>query len=182
VHQVRMPLGPVVLATFQGPRVLTPFEIQRFQTFLRQRLHNPSLSLLARCLITVDVDDTGRILYGWSHFCKQTREQHTLMKQIDAAVRDAFKPFDDIFLINVDAAPRDDGWQARVEVVGARVISPREAAFVEKKVADRVSHTVKIFFFSRSQAMVTPQGYDSVQNFIKRRVEKSKAVSTSDVH
>lgn len=182
VDQVLIPSGPVVLATFHGPRVLTPFEIQTFQTFIRRRLHNPSLSLLGRCLITVDVDDTGRILYGWSHFGKQTPEQHALMKQIDAAVIDAFKRFDDIFPINVDAAPRDDGWQARVEVVGARVISPREAAYVEQKVADRVNHTVKIFFFSRSQAMVTPQGYDSVQNFIKRRVEKSEAVSTSNGH
>jgi uncharacterized hydrophobic protein (TIGR00271 family) len=182
VDQVLKLSGPVVLATFQGPRALTPFEIQGFQTFIQRRLHNPSLRLLARCLITVDVDDTGRILYGWSHFGKQTPEQHALMKQIDAAVRDAFKSFDDIFLINVDAAPRDEGWQARVEVVGARVISPREAAYVEKKVAARVNQTVKIFFFSRSQAMVTPQGYDSVQNFIKRRVERSETVSTSNVH
>jgi uncharacterized hydrophobic protein (TIGR00271 family) len=182
VDQVHMPSGTVVLATFRGPRVLIPFEIQRCQTFIRRRLHNPSLSLLARCLITVDVDDRGRILYGWSHFGKQTPEQHALMRQIDAAVRDVFKRFDDIFLVNVDAAPRDDGWQARVEVVGGRVISPREAAYVEKKVADRVNHAVKIFFFSQSQAMVTPQGYDSVQNFIKRHVQKIEAVSTSDVH
>jgi hypothetical protein len=45
-----------------------------------------------------------------------------------------------------------------------------------------VNQAVKIFFFSQSQAMVTPQGYDSVQNFIKRHVEKSEAVSASDVH
>jgi hypothetical protein len=61
------------------------------------------------------------------------------------------------------------------------VITPEEAAVVEKMVATRVHGAVKIFFFSQSQALVTPQGYDSVQNFIKRHVEKSEAGSTSKV-
>jgi uncharacterized hydrophobic protein (TIGR00271 family) len=182
VDQIIKPSGPVVLATFRGPRVLIPFEVQKFQTSIQQRLHNPSISLVARCLISVDVDAAGRILYGWSHYGKQTPEQNDMMKQVDTAVRDAFNRFDDIFLVNVDAAPREDGWQARVEVVGARVLSPREAASVEKEVADRVNQPIKIVFFSRSQAVVTPQGYDSAQNFIKGLVEKSEAPPVSEVH
>jgi hypothetical protein len=130
----------------------------------------------------VDVTAAGRILYGWSHYGKQTPEQTAMMTQIDTALRDAFKSFHDLFLVNVDATPGQDGWQARVEVVGARVLSPREAAAVEKEVADRVNQPVKVVFFSRSQAVVTPLGYDSAQNFIKGLVEKSKAPPVSDVH
>jgi uncharacterized hydrophobic protein (TIGR00271 family) len=180
VDQVRLPAGPVILATLQGPRALIPSEVMEFQTSMRRRLHNPTIRLLARCLIMEDVDDTGRILYGWSHFGRPTLEQRVLMEKIDAAVRNAFKRFDDIFATNVDAAPKDEGWQARVEVVGARVISPREAAYVERQVTDQLKRAVKIFFFSRCQAMVTPEGYNSVEDFIKRRLEKSEAVSSSD--
>jgi uncharacterized hydrophobic protein (TIGR00271 family) len=180
VDQVHLPAGPVILATLQGPRALIPSEVREFQTSIRRRLHNTSIRLLARCLIMVDVDDAGRILYGWSHFGRQTPEQHALMQQIDAAVRNAFQRFNDIFATNVDAAPKVDGWQARVEVVGSRVISPREAAYVEKRVTDQLHRAVKIFFFSRCQAMVTPQGYNSVKDFIEKRLEKSEAVSSSD--
>jgi uncharacterized hydrophobic protein (TIGR00271 family) len=182
VDQVLKPAGPVIVATFRGPRVLIPFEVQTFQTAIQQRLHNPAVSLLARCRISVNVDDSGRILYGWSHYGEQTPEQTAMMRQIDTAINDALKRFADIFLVNVDAAPREDGWQARVEVVGARVLSPPEAASVEKEVADRVHQPVKIVFFSRSQAVVTPQGYDSAQNFIKGLVEKRETPPMSDVH
>ena len=72
VNMVRLPSGPVVLATFEGPRALIPFEVKEFQDFIRKRLHKQSICLLARCLTTVDVDERGRILYGWSHFGKQT--------------------------------------------------------------------------------------------------------------
>jgi uncharacterized hydrophobic protein (TIGR00271 family) len=176
VDQERLPSGTRVVATIQGPRVLIPSEVQEFQTSIQRRLNDNSIRLLARCLTTVAVDDTGRILYGWSHFALMPPEQRVLMEKIDLAVRDAFKRFQDIFVTNVDAAPRHDGWQARVEVVGARVITPGEAASVERMVADRVNRHVKLFFFSCSQAMVTPQGYNSVQDFIQKRLEKSETV------
>jgi uncharacterized hydrophobic protein (TIGR00271 family) len=179
VDEVRSPAGPVVVATLQGPRTLIPSEVEEFQTAIRRRLNDYSIHLVVRCLTTVNVDARGRILYGWSHFALQPPEQRALMNEIDRAVRDAFKQFQDLFVSNVDAAPRDDGWQARVEVVGAHVITPKEAAAVEKIVADRLHRTIKIFFFARSQAMVTPQGYTSVDSFIKSRVEKSETVDSS---
>jgi hypothetical protein len=172
--------GPVVVAIIQGPRALIPSEIREFQAAIRRRLKDYSIRLVVRCLITVNVDARGRILYGWSHFALQPPEQRTLMNEIDSVVRDAFKQFQDIFVTNVDAAPVDGGWQARVEVVGGHVITPKEAAAVEKKVEDRVHRTVKLFFFSRSQAVVTPLGYSSVDSFIKSHVEKNETVDSSD--
>jgi uncharacterized hydrophobic protein (TIGR00271 family) len=180
VELMRFPSGPVVLATLQGPRVLIPSEVKEIQTFVQRRLQDSNIGLLVRCLVTVDVAETGRVLYGWSHFGRQTFQQHARMEEIKAAVKDTFQQFDDIFATNVDAAPKqDDTWQVRVEVEGARVISPREAAYVEKQVAERVQRPVKIFFWSRPQAMVTPQGYDSVENFTRKRLEKTEAVGAS---
>jgi uncharacterized hydrophobic protein (TIGR00271 family) len=182
VNQEQSPAGPVVVAVIEGPRALIPSEVQKFQTAIRRRLNDDSIHLVVRCETTVNVDDRGRILYGWSHFALRPPEQNAVMNEIDVAVREAFQQFKDMFVTNVDAAPQTDGWQARVEVVGAHVITPLEAAVVEKIVANRVHRPVKIFFFSESRAMVTQQGYDSIQNFIKRYVEKSEAVSTNSVH
>lgn len=180
VEEVQSRSGPVVVATLQGPRTLIPSEVQEFQTAIRRRLDIYNIHLVVRCLTTVNVDAQGRILYGWSHFALQSPEQRALMNEIGSAVRDAFNQFKDIFVTNVDAAPRDGDWQARVEVVGSHVITPMEAAAVEKMVRDRVHHTVKIFCFSRSLAVVTPQGYSSVDSFINSNVEKSETVDSSE--
>jgi hypothetical protein len=126
--------------------VLIPFEVQTFQTAIQQRLHNPAVSLLARCRISVNVDDSGRILYGWSHYGEQTPEQTAMMRQIDTAINDALKRFADIFLVNVDAAPREDGWQARVEVVGARVLSPRRLLLWKKRWRTACINPSRLFF------------------------------------
>jgi uncharacterized membrane protein len=174
VNEAHSVTGPVIVANIEGPRALIPSEVQRFQTAIRRRLNDYTIRLVARCEITENVDARGRILYGWSHFAMQPPKQHAEMNEIDSAIREAFRQFKDIFVINVDAAPRADGWQARVEVTGAHVITPDEAGAVEKMVAARVHHPVRIFFFSQSQAMVTPQGYSSVESFIRSHVEKSE--------
>ncbi|MEJ2671820.1 MAG: DUF389 domain-containing protein [Deltaproteobacteria bacterium] len=179
VDQEHSAVGPVIVAIIEGPRALIPSEVQRLQTAIRRRLNDFTIRLVVRCETTVNVDDRGRILYGWSHFALQPPRQHAEMNEIDRAVREAFKQSKDLFVINVDAAPKDDGWQARVEVTGGHVITPQEAAAVEKMVTDRVRRAVKIYFFSRSEALVTPQGYTSVDSFIRSHVEKSETVDSS---
>jgi uncharacterized hydrophobic protein (TIGR00271 family) len=173
VELLHFPRGPVILATLQGPRVLVPSEVQELEKSIQERLQNPSIRLLARCLTTVEVDSQGHILYGWSHFGSQTPAQNALREQIENAVRQEFRRFPDIFPTNVDAAPQDDVWRVRVEVVGSRVISPKEAADLEQRVSGQVDHPVKVILWSKAQAMVTPNGYSSVEEFTQKRLEKS---------
>jgi uncharacterized hydrophobic protein (TIGR00271 family) len=176
VELLNFPRGPYILATLQGPRVLIPSEVQDFQHKIQNRLKDPTIRLLIRCSTTVEVDDQGRVLYGWSHMGQQTPEQAVLMEQIENAVRERFKRFPDLFATNVDAAPKDDSWQVRVEVVGARIISPREAARIERDVSRQVGQQVKIFCWSKGEAMVSPEGYSSAEDFTRKRLEKQEEV------
>jgi hypothetical protein len=176
VDLLHFPRGPFILATLQGPRILISSEVQEFEQKIQTRLNDASIHLLVRCLVAVDVDAAGQILYGWSHLGKQDPAQKALMAQIQGAVREKFRRFSDLFATNVDAALKDDSWQVRVEVEGARIISPQEAAAIEKEVSRELGREIKIFFWSKSQAMVTPQGYDSVEDFTKKRLEKLEEV------
>jgi hypothetical protein len=178
VDLLHFPRGPYILATLQVPRVLIPSEVREFEQRVQTRLHDTSIHLLVRCVLTEDVDDTGRILYGWSHLGKRDPAQKAIMVQIQTAVREKFKRFSDLFATNVDAAPKDDSWQVRAEVVGARIISPKESAVIEQEVSQELGREIKIFFWSKSQAMVTPQGYDSVEDFTKKRLEKTEEVKS----
>lgn len=176
VDLLNFPRGPYILATLQGPRVLIPSEVREFEQRIQERLKDPTIHLLVRCLTTVDVDDEGRILYGWSHFGKRDSGQTILMQKIENAVKEKFKRFPDLFATYVDAAPKDDSWQVRVEVAGARIISPKEAADIQEEVSRQMQREIKIFFWSKGQAMVTPQGYSSVEEFTRKRLEKSEVV------
>jgi uncharacterized hydrophobic protein (TIGR00271 family) len=179
VDLLHFPRGLYILANLQSPRVLIPSEVQEFEQKIQTRLHDPSIHLLVRCSVAVDVDTTGRILYGWSHMGKQDPAQKALMARIQGAVREKFRRFSGLFATNVDAAPKDDSWQVRVEVEGARIISPEESAAIEKEVSRELGQKIKIFFWSKSQAMVTPEGYDSVEDFTKKRLEKLEEVKGS---
>ncbi len=179
VDLLHFPRGPCILATLQGPRVLIPSEVREFEQKIQARLQDGTIHLVVRCVVAQDVDDAGRILYGWSHLGQQDPAQKALMEQIEEAVRQKFNRFSDLFATNVDAAPKDDSWQVRVEVVGARIISPREAAAIEREVSRELGQEIKIFFWSKSQAMVTSQGYDSVEDFTKKRLEKLEEVKGS---
>ena len=176
VDMLYFPKGPYILATLQGPRVLIPNEVREFEQKIQTRLQDPSIHLVVRSVVTEDVSAGGRILYGWSHLGKQDPAQKAVMVQIQEAVREKFKRFSDLFVTNVDAAPKDGSWQVRAEVVGARIISPEESAAIEKEVSRELDVEIKIFFWSKSQAMVTPQGYDSVEDFTKKRLEKMEGV------
>jgi uncharacterized hydrophobic protein (TIGR00271 family) len=178
VDLLHFPRGPCILATLQAPRVLIASEVREFEEKIQTRLQDTSVHLLVRCVITEDVDDAGRILYGWSHLGKQDPAQKAIMVQIQGSVREKFRRFDDLFATNVDAAPKDGSWQVRAEVVGARIISPQESAAIEKEVSRELGREIKIFFWSKSQAMVTPGGYDSVEDFTKKRLEKTEAVKS----
>ncbi len=176
VDLLHFPRGPYILANLQGPRVLIPSEVREFEQKIQTRLNDPSIHLLVRCSVAVDVDTSGRILYGWSHLGKQDPAQKALRVQIEEAVREKFRRFSGLFATNVDAAPKDDSWQVRVEVEGARIISPQESAAIEREVSRELGREIKIFFWSKSQAMVTPEGYDSVEDFTKKRLEKQEEV------
>jgi uncharacterized hydrophobic protein (TIGR00271 family) len=172
VDLLNFPRGQVILATIQGSRVLIPLEVQNFQKAVQERLKDPGIQLLVRCSSTVDVDDKGRVLYGWAHLGAQTPEEQETLKRIEAAVREEFKKFSDVFAANVDAAPQEHFWGVRVEAVGARVMSVREVALLEKAVSRRLGKPVKIYLWSRSEIMATPEGYASMEEFTRKRLQE----------
>jgi len=170
---------PVILATIQGSRVLIPAEIQRFEKGIQERLKDPRIHLLTRNLTTVDVDDKGRILYDWSHFWVTDPEKKALMEKIETAVLQEMKNFPNVFATNVDAAPRNGHWGVRVEAVGPEVISARDVRKLEKAIAQEVKVPVKIYLWSRAEAMVTSSGYSSLEEYTKKRLEDWEKVEAS---
>lgn len=177
INLLHFPGGPVILATIQGQRALIPLEVQKFEKKIQDRLQDPNIRFLARCLVTIDVDRRGQILYGWSHFGKLTPEDKTLRDQIEAAVRKEFRKIPNIFPTTVDAARLENHWGVRVEAEGERVISPGDVARLQSAVSRQVQEPIKVYIWSRARTVVTPRGYTSMAEFTRRGLEKREKVS-----
>ncbi len=170
---------PVILATIQGSRVPIPAEIQQLEKVIQERLKDPRIRLLTRNLTTVDVDDKGRILYDWSHFWVTDPDKKALMEKIETAVVQEMKKIPNVFATNVDAAPRNGHWGVRVEAVGPEVISAREVRKLEEAISQEVEQPVKIYLWSRAEAMVTSSGYSSLEEYTKQRMEEREKATSS---
>jgi uncharacterized hydrophobic protein (TIGR00271 family) len=173
VDLLHFPSGLVILATIQGPRALIPAEVRKIQEAMRQRLYNPDLSLLVRSLITIDTDARGRILYGAAHFGAATPAEKGQREKVADAVRQELKRFPDLIPTNVDAIQKNQKWHIRIEAVGARVPSKRDVIAMEDAVSRAVGQPVKIFLWSRVEAMVTDEGLTSLENFTEERLDSA---------
>jgi hypothetical protein len=169
---LRFPRGPVILATMQGSRALIPAEIREIEKAMQDRLGDHDIRLLTRFLTTVDVDSQGRVLYGWAHFGSQSPAELALQEQAEQAVRKGFAKFSDIFLTNVDAISNPEGWLVRVETAGARLISAQDLANLEKSVSRQLNKPTKIDLWFRGEVMVTRDGYSSVEEFTRKRLQE----------
>jgi hypothetical protein len=171
VDMLNFPSGPVIMATIQGPRALIPLEVRQFEKAMQERLRDPKIRLLVRSLITVDVDRKGRILFGAAHFGAEAPNEKVAQEQVEDAVRKEFKRTPEVILTNVDAIQQDGVWQVRVEAVGVRVPDREDVRAWEEAVSRTVQQPVKIFLWSRAEAMVTSQGDSSLEDYTKKRLE-----------
>jgi uncharacterized hydrophobic protein (TIGR00271 family) len=175
VDLLHFPSGPVILATIQGSRALIPAEVKKFQKALQERLKDTNLGLLVRSLITVDVDGQGRILYGEAHFGAATPVEKALREKVETTAREEFKKFPELILTNVDAIQKNHAWHIRIEAVGARVSGRRDVVALEEAVSRTIDQPVKIFLWSRAEAMVTSEGLTSLENFTEKRLDSAEA-------
>jgi uncharacterized membrane protein len=175
VELLHFPSGPVILATIQGSRVLIPFEVRQIEKAMQERLQDPNTHLLVRSLTAVDVDAQGRILYGAAHFGIETPEEKALREKVEATVKEVFKRFPDVILTHVDAVQRDGVWHVRIEAVGARVAATRNVIELEKAVSQKIDQPVKIFLWSRAEAMVTSDGYTSLEDYTEKGLKEEEA-------
>lgn len=174
VDLLQFPSGPVILATLQASRILIPTEVQELEQGVQQRLQDPRIRLLTRCLTTVDVDARGRILYSWAHFGSGSPEDCALQERVENAVREALHKYPELFLTNVDAVKSGEEWAVRVEAVGTRPLAARDLAQMEKAVSQKVHRPTRIYLWFRGEVMVTREGLCSVEDFTRKRLQASK--------
>lgn len=166
---------PVVLATLQSPRALIPQEARAFEEAIRDRLGDPTIRLLARCQVPVDVTATGRILYGRAHFGPPDVQA----KAVGAFIRRTVEALPDMFVTALDVVRGADGFEARAEIAGARLLAPTEIAAIEAKTAAFAGEPVRFAAWSRTDLMVTGNRYLPVEEYTRQRLAEGREAETA---
>jgi len=141
---------------------------------LQERMRDPNIRLLTRCMSTVDVDAHGRILYAYAHFGSQSPEDAALQERVQKTVAAELQKFPGLFVTNVDALSEADQWNVRVEAAGVKIITARELNQVEKSVSRQVNRDTRIYLWFRSEAMLTRDGLSSMEAFTSRQIKERK--------
>jgi hypothetical protein len=164
----------VVLASIQGARNLIPHEVEEFEKRIQSRLKSHDIRLLVRCNDLVDVTSKGHVLYGGAHFGKLTSAEAALQRRIEGITKKRIEGIRNMFATNIDAVKKDGEWFVRAEVVGPKMLSPKEVREVEKEVSRTVRHQVNISVWCRSELMVTRNAYSSIEDFTKELITDTK--------
>lgn len=166
VDLVHMAGEPVILATVQSPRALIPQEIGAMEKTLRDRLGEAGIRLLVRCQTSEDVAADGRILFGRAHFGPKDATAET----VAGDVRGAFARLPEMFVTSLDVVRDGQGYLARAEVVGTRLVTPAEVKAAEELAGAAAGAPVRLSVWSRVGLMVTDSRYLPVEEYTRQRL------------
>jgi hypothetical protein len=153
---------------------MIPHEVGEFEKRIQERLNNHDIRLLVRCNDLVDVTSKGHVLYGQAHFGKLSPDELDLQKRIEKTTKTQIELIANMFATSVDAMLQGGEWFVRAEVVGPKMISPKQVRGIEKDVSRIVRHQVNIYVWCRSELMVTKNQYSSVEDFTKEIIREKK--------
>jgi uncharacterized hydrophobic protein (TIGR00271 family) len=162
----------ILVVSIQGSRKLIPYEVERFENAVRERLGDAQVRLLIRSVDMVDVSSKGRVLYGMAHFGCLSPAETAMQERVEHEVKSAIIRIKDMYAPNVDAVRKNGKWLARAEVVGPRVLRPSEVQSIERGVSGATKQDVTLHAWCRVELMVTRGNYISVEDFTKELVEK----------
>lgn len=175
VRLVKFPSGPVVIVSIVSPSEPLPEGVRKVEKVINERIGGKPVKLLVRVIKSVDVTDKGRLLLGQAHFEKMSEEQQQMQTFIEESTRRLLAQFKGVIVLNLDAAQIGRDWRIHAEVIGPRMLSPKDIKRLEKNLVDLTHESIKITLLSSMEAAITDEGYYSVNEL--RRKSKQKQTS-----
>ena len=178
VQMFRYDSGPVVLATVRANRPAVGIEVQHVERMIQERTGDPTLQLLARTVATVDVSGKGRVLLGQAHV-GVTADESARHAELEGLARKEIENLGNFFVNDLDIVEGDDALRVRAQVVGARILSPKEVKSLEARLAKGLDKPVTMAIWWSTDLLVTNEGYNSVRNRVEdaaaRQLEENTA-------
>ncbi len=171
-----LPSGPAVMASIYGAGKLYEEDVERLEQKIRKQLGDPSVSLLVSYIQPSLINKDGAILYGWSYYGGVDKEQDDQIQKIDDRIRQKFAAIPNSFPVEIYHATFEDRWEILVEAVGPKVLTPAEIRGMEASIAPLAPKPLKLYVWSRADAVVSDDGYYAFEDLTRERAQKFKDV------
>lgn len=172
VQMFRYDAGPVVLATVRANRPAVGIEVAHVEKMIQERIGDPTLRLLARSITTSDVSSKGRVLLGRAHVGISAGEamRHA---ELEGFARKEIESLGDFFVNDLDVVESPDVFNVRAQVVGTRILSPKEVKTIERRLGKELGKPVSLSVWWSTDLLVTGDGYNSVRNRVETAARKN---------
>lgn len=173
VRLLKFPGARVVLVSIFSPREPLPEGVAAAEQSINDRIAgDEKIKLLVRVMTSTDMTDKGRLLLGQAHMVDMDEGQAALQQRLEKMAGQEIRN-DGGIVLSLDAAKVGSKWQIRAEVIGPRLLSPKEIAAIEATLARQTQVDVELTVMAKVEAVVNGSGYYSAMDLI--RMQKKKA-------
>lgn len=160
--------GPAIIAEVSGSESPLPIEVARIENMMRDKTDEKDLTLIIRYFKSHDITREGRNLFGTKFSGQKNAQSH----KIKSSTLKLLGKIRNIFPIYVEAQKSAKGWEIIADITGERMISSKEIVSIEKKLAEEYKQPVKLYVYSKTEAVVSSDGLKPIEQFsIKESVK-----------
>lgn len=169
-----MQSGDFLLVSVQNPYNFSPEEIAAAENAVRERIQDPNVFLILNRSKPEILDSYGSILPEWDNYEGWTERKEETITAIRQAVASELVDYSDVFLRRSHLRILKEGWKILLETTGLRPLKPEELEQIRTRVAARINQPLELYAWFRYEAVVTPDGYRSYDEFIREPMEHNK--------
>ena len=166
----------IMLANVLGARELAIKEIAELERRLRKATGEADYELVFSSVRKTLSDTCGTIRYGWIPGDKGTPEIRDRIQKIRADLIGAFAGDTHFSLVNVNATQLDGKLHFLLEIVGPEVYPRSSVAALQDRLAEKYSHPLALYAWSRIDVVHAPQGtvsFAQIQRYFSDRQKEN---------
>lgn len=166
--------GDFILANVQNAYAFTKKELISAESAIRIRLKDPDVFLIISRLKPDIIDNRGPLIPEWDNYEDWTEEKEKQMVAIEEATQAEMATIKDVFFQRCHLRFVKDQWKILIETTGLRPLTPKELEQIRSRLAVKFNQPLEVYAWFRYDAVVTPGGYTSFQDFIKAPMRYNK--------
>ncbi|WP_320170544.1 DUF389 domain-containing protein [Maridesulfovibrio sp.] len=161
VNYMELKSGPGLIVEISGPERPHPDTVRKLEDLIRRKTEVKDLGLIVRYYKCSDITRNGRNLFGTGYTGVYSKNANL----IEADVTELLGNIRNVFPIYVEAQLEKSGWKVLADVTGEKLVTSKEVERIEDKLSEKFKSPVRLFVYSKTEALVERGGFMPVEQF-----------------
>ncbi|MFC1765064.1 DUF389 domain-containing protein [Planctomycetota bacterium] len=166
--------GDLIVASVENPYPFTTAELLEVEQEIRDRTNNPNVQLTLSRSKPEILDDNGPLFPEWVNYEDWSGEEEPQMAAMKRSIADEIAAYPNVFLTRCHFRLRESGWKILMELTGLQALPPKALEGIRQRVSARHARPFELYAWFRPGTVITSEGYQSYDDFIKGPMEYNK--------